>query len=364
MQSITFDCEIITPMFLSGADGSTPELRPPSIKGALRFWWRAMNGNLSLEELKTKEDEIFGGTDRRSSFSLRVVWIDVDEENIPRFNYHKEMGHRRKSAIAYMNNLSFNQNKKRDAIKPGTKFRCIIQSKDIEKLKIAADAFWLMSILGGLGTRVRRCGGAFRILKFSTKGIKASSLMACYTSNGTLYFSDLKKLSTQVELKSVENSNQVEFSHLSNTTIYYKGGFNDWKTAMEDVGERMRFIRDSFYNKDLEFTQNDLNKKAPFGLPVGVFKSGHANLYVEDNKDKKNELKDARRASPLFITLNKIGTEYYWTVTFLSGRFMPHNSQVQFKNKGPWEEDDIDFELIEDFKNELIEGDDTKIISL
>jgi len=73
MKTITFHCETITPMFLAGADGQTPELRPPSIKGAMRFWWRAMNGNLSLEELKKQEDDIFGATDRRSKVIINVL---------------------------------------------------------------------------------------------------------------------------------------------------------------------------------------------------------------------------------------------------------------------------------------------------
>jgi len=74
MKTITFECETITPMFLSGADGKTPELRPPSIKGALRFWWRAMNGHLSLSDLKKKESEIFGGTNpaTRSNVIIRI----------------------------------------------------------------------------------------------------------------------------------------------------------------------------------------------------------------------------------------------------------------------------------------------------
>lgn len=76
-----FTCEVITPMFLAGADGSTPELRPASIKGAMRFWWRAMNGGLvrkdeqgrwDYSELKKRESEIFGGTSQRSSFSIDV----------------------------------------------------------------------------------------------------------------------------------------------------------------------------------------------------------------------------------------------------------------------------------------------------
>lgn len=36
-KKIIFECEVVTPMFLAGADGKTPELRAPSIKGAIRF---------------------------------------------------------------------------------------------------------------------------------------------------------------------------------------------------------------------------------------------------------------------------------------------------------------------------------------
>ena len=30
MYSVSFDLETITPLFMAGADGKTPELRPPS----------------------------------------------------------------------------------------------------------------------------------------------------------------------------------------------------------------------------------------------------------------------------------------------------------------------------------------------
>lgn len=75
MHKVTFECETITPMFMAGADGKTPELRPPSIKGAMRFWWRAMNGHLGLDELRKQEAAIFGGTGEnvgKSFFNLRV----------------------------------------------------------------------------------------------------------------------------------------------------------------------------------------------------------------------------------------------------------------------------------------------------
>ncbi|HID77150.1 MAG TPA: type III-B CRISPR module RAMP protein Cmr1, partial [Planctomycetaceae bacterium] len=33
---------IVTPMFCAGADEQRAELRLPSFKGALRFWWRSL----------------------------------------------------------------------------------------------------------------------------------------------------------------------------------------------------------------------------------------------------------------------------------------------------------------------------------
>lgn len=56
MQIIEASFEIVTPMFIGGADPSdSPELRPPSIKGALRFWWRALQWGMCLEKTASHE---------------------------------------------------------------------------------------------------------------------------------------------------------------------------------------------------------------------------------------------------------------------------------------------------------------------
>jgi CRISPR-associated protein Cmr1 len=80
MKTIAFECETITPMFLGSADGRTPELRPPSIKGAMRFWWRAMNGHLSLEDVKKEEAELFGGSGEKEGRSRIVLRVKSDTE--------------------------------------------------------------------------------------------------------------------------------------------------------------------------------------------------------------------------------------------------------------------------------------------
>jgi CRISPR-associated protein Cmr1 len=61
-----------TPLFLGGADpkGGVVELRPPSIKGVLRFWWRAIAwsrfaGNLG--HIRKEEERLFGSAGHETS---------------------------------------------------------------------------------------------------------------------------------------------------------------------------------------------------------------------------------------------------------------------------------------------------------
>jgi len=84
-KSITFHCEIITPMFIGNAIPGKAELRPTAIKGALRFWWRAMHGDIPIDDkkdnngnikgLRTQEAEIFGSADEKIGRSKVVIEI-------------------------------------------------------------------------------------------------------------------------------------------------------------------------------------------------------------------------------------------------------------------------------------------------
>ncbi len=87
-----FELETITPMFMGGADPRQSELRAPSIKGAMRFWWRAMNGHLSLNELIKQEAEIFGdsGEHGRSKIIIRLKDIEIKTERISLTPHHRE----------------------------------------------------------------------------------------------------------------------------------------------------------------------------------------------------------------------------------------------------------------------------------
>ena len=122
-----YTLEVITPMFIGGADKKVAEFRIPSLKGVLRFWWRALYGKKfdSLVKMKEHEDLIFGSTDIKSSFSVEVVDSKINKEiNLPKGEEYPVYINnvRRKVKLGILHYLSFglydyDKNKKENVFK-------------------------------------------------------------------------------------------------------------------------------------------------------------------------------------------------------------------------------------------------------
>ncbi|MDF2369302.1 MAG: type III-B CRISPR module RAMP protein Cmr1 [Rhizobiaceae bacterium] len=79
--------EIVTPMFLGGADRESGAIRPQSIKGELAFWWRALHfaryvgktGSMrnALDAMHADELILFGGDKRQGLFLLSVTAANI-----------------------------------------------------------------------------------------------------------------------------------------------------------------------------------------------------------------------------------------------------------------------------------------------
>ncbi len=172
MKSITFTCEVVTPMFLAGADGSTPELRAPSIKGALRFWWRALNGDKDIKELRKQEAEIFGGTDEKVGRSKVIIQSSHYKiEPLPEKPLPHHTGDR--NCPACNNDNVCKKGFPNESIPISYKFDIKLslsqeillsdsQKFDLDKLE---SIFILACLLGGLGRRSRRGFGSVKIIK-------------------------------------------------------------------------------------------------------------------------------------------------------------------------------------------------------
>ncbi len=249
MQQITFNCEIITPLFLNGADGTTPELRPASIKGALRFWWRAMNGHLPLEDrkdekgnvlfkgLKTMEGEIFGGTEDTMGRSKVIIRIDEHSQT--------------EADLKITNDAFLVPHKpfmKAKAIVPKQEFKIILGlTKEINGLNIKklADLFWLTCTLDGFGKRTRRGMGSVKIKSYQIdkqeitnpkinneeilKALQNVTKPELFLIQNNMIISDFRKYNAYPYIKSIEigRTNSQVLEKISNTThqLHGKNGY-------------------------------------------------------------------------------------------------------------------------------------------
>jgi len=144
---------------MSGANGKTPEIRPPSIKGMLRFWWRALNGHLQTNKLQEQEGLIFGSTAGRSKIMIRLGnYFEQDRAGTTFLLPHKE-GNRRSEVACFSPNqgLSFEVIllMKGESIK--------LTNDQVFSFKDLCDLFLVACTLGGFGKRSRRGFGSVAV---------------------------------------------------------------------------------------------------------------------------------------------------------------------------------------------------------
>lgn len=366
MEEITFRLRTITPLFMAGADQNEAELRPPSMKGVLRFWYRTIVGKEGLKN----EKEIFGSVETgQGAFLIRIEKQPSIETS------KKQVG----QGIAYLGYGPITHGKiERSYIKANESFEISFLIKNpnckVEILK----SFWLLVNFGGLGSRSRRGFGSVQVQKVigDTGGIvfvgdtKTPSDLRDYLNDGLKAIFDKNKPSARLF---------PDFSAFSKETriwLYFTNGEN-WEKAMENVGQNFQNFRSNKVKSGPRPFPHDYNSiksmleeveansklstlpvtKPPdrviFGLPHNYFFSSRtkwpkqANFGWEDGD---------RRASPLMFHISKLGDEEYVCVfTYLKANFLPAGKKITVslprdknrKRKGqvdiPWDRAIFDF---------------------
>lgn len=147
------DIEVLTPLFNRGAYQDTPEIRVPSIRGMVRWWFRALGGT------SDEEKAVFGGMKRfgnrlkdevlASQLVFRVTQVQArpaDALGLPTLP-HKQGGQASPQA----------------AFQPGARFRLEVFSRfgpfDAQLKGKVENALEVWLLLGALGLRANRSGG-------------------------------------------------------------------------------------------------------------------------------------------------------------------------------------------------------------
>lgn len=158
---LCFQAETLTPLVIAGADNRNPDLqaeglRPPSLRGAMRWWFRAMTGSVvgahdNYKTLRGLESEIFGATDQGSSIRIRTCPL----ESIKLANAYLCMNDQ--NGKTWMGIARANI--QRPSLYPPSEFRLNMQC-DEQALPIVLGSLWLLAMLGGVGARSRRGFGS------------------------------------------------------------------------------------------------------------------------------------------------------------------------------------------------------------
>jgi len=180
---LEYDISLITPLFgggvIAGEVDPTMPIRASSVRGHLRFWWRATRGAkyATVQELKEKEGEIWGTTEKPSKVNIEIKNGLCSQKACAQYIQKPEGGYRlewnppfnsQNNPLPYVI-FPFQGKAGRDeiveepaAIITSLKFTIRIIFKDKTQLDEIKSAIWAWVNFGGIGARTRRgCGSLY-----------------------------------------------------------------------------------------------------------------------------------------------------------------------------------------------------------
>ena len=371
--------EITTPAFTGDAKQTNCLIRPPSLKGLLRFWWRTLHGDITdPQKLFDLESKIFGSTD--TGQGVRITPVSVSGNAEPVITDFKPgpitylgyglMDYKGRTYVKKSVKPGESKSYKKKETDPrysydsGVKFDFEIMHKDPSLLNEVAKAALLLGIVGGIGARTRRGFGSLSIIDCDSDEIKKQISKL----SSAISIDDYKKRLTEVLkwiLPTQLPSGEPEFTSWSDDPqiLIWNTAYNQWDQALESVGRAFSTVRKS-YGKDLDLEKKADYKPGPdymlmteylrtnelevcpervaFGLPhnyffrSGKFRQDKISVKLFPIDPAEPSVKDGRRASPVFIHIAKFkdsnGRDKYVPVLlYLPSRFLPERYKILVK---------------------------------
>ncbi|WP_167903345.1 type III-B CRISPR module RAMP protein Cmr1 [Thermococcus sp. JdF3] len=294
MYEATFELEAITPVFMRGADQRKAEFRSASVKGVMRWWFRALAGNYfgnDIKGLKRAECRVFGcaGEETRRS----AVTVEVESLSEPRDIYFTRRRFDRDSWIWDLQYLFFSikltagKQMMNKFYPPGSKFRVTLSSYSEDLLKAAVASLWTGVMLGGFGFRARRGAGS---LKFAGDTRYLGELGLVTSPNSDKELGDSINRAVKLVGDSIGVSSRVKGIFKYPVLGEESSCVARWGWETDPKG-----LLKSFQGKYSRFRSSPSLrvKRVVLGLPIVKGKLGPV----------RKAAKNARRASPLIVTV-------------------------------------------------------------
>jgi len=163
-----FSVETVTPLLMHGwqeksqdKDGRqrnmpiNAEVRPPSLKGMLRFWWRALQYHIeSLEKLFSEETLLFGGAGDKEITRRSSIIIQIDQPKSTITNRNQLLPHKG-SNVGFVPGINAEES---------FAVQISVLKKDKTKLDKFIDLMKWSIIVGSFGQRSNRGFGSLKIV--------------------------------------------------------------------------------------------------------------------------------------------------------------------------------------------------------
>ncbi len=324
MKTIEATYKIVTPMFIGSADQKPDDgIRPPSFKGALRFWWRALhwgkfyqdcdgNETAALKALHQKESELFGSAVKDGKGGQGVFLLSIKQPK----SIAQDSSWPSSKPLGQSGFLGMGLWESGDRAKGNFQphrigltsdhpftvnlcFRGQTSENDIKSIKHALKA---LGLLGGLGSRSRRGFGSIALINMDEKEFRSDDLMS--------YKQTIQDLFSKLQVSDV----MPPFTAWS---VESRIGLLERLQASEKDAHKQ--AAKLFYQVRGQKAEVRGVSKRGFGQPLPL-------------KPMKKEY-DQRRASPLLFHIHPIGNKYICSHIFLPAQFLPHEgSDMNFFN--------------------------------
>lgn len=375
---------VTTPMFCGGASGEKAELRLPSFKGVLRYWWRALAWSKydgDLAKIAEKEDALFGsagGGQSRVSMRLESLAraeirqagkvLQVPGTNQPVGDGARYLGYGVMEAFASRKKGTDAGQLTRNCLDGGFDFTIQMRLADRndrvrrDQLTLLESALMCVGVFGGLGAKSRKGYGsvAIRLLTVGGESRTIPTSMA-----------ELGQTITDLRREYASRSSLPEYTALSQDARYLLVTTKKQEPLelLNLLGREMvrfrsrgrngkvlgRFDSEFNFDEDHDLMKDVENRQAPpthpqrvaFGLPHNYGPKPYQQVDPDGNLN--------RRASPLFIHIHECDEGPVAVLSFLPARFLPDGTRINVGGHPvPQSPHDQLYEPIHRFLNRLL----------
>ena len=339
---------VVTPMFCAGANDKVAELRLPSFKGMLRFWWRALawsrfGGDLSA--VQREEDTLFGSADGgRSRVSMRLAEppppgthvAQGDMLRVPKTNKVVGQGAR---YLGYGLMEAFDGRKTRAGRLARSCFRAPfkftvqmrVRSLEQEAAESLMNSLVAMGTLGGMGAKSRKGYGSLVLQALRVYGEERwrkpqreaelarviTSLSVSAANSNASSLPDYTAISSKSRHVLVTSGHRepVELLNLVGRELvrYRSWGHNG--RVLDGVPRERVFEDDHELMKMHPQSRRTHPRRIAFGLPHNY---GKGERWQVGPADRQLD----RRASPLFVHIHECGKLPVAVLSFMPARFL------------------------------------------